>query len=107
MLRDAVREMACAARADEVARQQRLEARAELTRAEAYAAAMEDLVELDHRSAPEPLVTEIRRFVRRHSRRLARGLGTQPRPARVLDVLFDVQERIQQRMGEGMAARAA
>jgi hypothetical protein len=34
-------------------------------------------------------------------------MGTQPRPARVLDVLFEVQERIQQRMGEGMAARAA
>jgi hypothetical protein len=107
MLRDAVREMERVARADEVARQQRLAARAELTRAEAYAAAMEDLVELDHRVAPEPLVTEIRRFVRRHNRRLARGLGTQPRPARVLDVLFDVQERIQLRMGEAMAARAA
>jgi hypothetical protein len=107
MLRDAVREMACAARADEVARQQRLEARAELTRAEAYAVAMEDLVELDHRFPPEPLVTEIRRFVRRHSRRLARAMGAQPRPARVLDVLFEVQERIQERMGEGMAARAA
>ncbi len=107
MLRDAVREMEQAARADERAREERIAARAELTRAEAYAAAIEDLVELNHRTAPEPLMTEIRRFVRRHSRRLARAMGTQPQPARVLDVLFDVQERIQQRMGEGMAARAA
>jgi len=106
MLRDAVREMECAARADERAREQRLAARAELTRAEAYAAAMEELVELGHSTAPEPLVAEIRSFVRRHSRRLARAMGTQARPARVLDVLFDVQERIQQRMGEGMARAA-
>ncbi len=107
MLRDAVLEMNRAARADECAREQRIAARAELTRAEAYAAAMEDLVELNHRTAPEPLVTEIRRFVRCHSRRLARAMGAQPQPARVLDVLFDVQERIQLRMGEGMARRAA
>src|ERR1700730_7013995 len=107
MLRDAVRAMARAVRAGEDARPEGPGARADRPRAEPSAVAMEDLVELDHRFAPEPLVTEIRRFVRRHSRRQARDMGTQPRPARVLDVLFEVQERIQQRMGEGMAARAA
>jgi hypothetical protein len=104
MLRDAIREIEQAARADDHARRRRVEARAELTQAEAYAAVVEDLVVREQRAVPETLTTEIRRFVRRHSRRLARALGTQPRPARTLDVLFDVQERIQQRMEMASAA---
>jgi hypothetical protein len=104
MLSDAVREMELAARVDERARRRRLEARAELTRAEAYAAEVEDLVAREQRAVPETLAAEIRRFVRGYSRRLARALGTQPRPAPVLDVLFDVQERIQERMAMARAA---
>jgi hypothetical protein len=104
MLSDAIREMERAAHVDERARRRRIEARAELTRAEAYAAEVEDLVAREQRAVPETLAVEIRRFVRGYSRRLARALGTQPRPAPVLDVLFDVQERIQQRM---QVARAA
>lgn len=98
MLRDAIREIDRATRADAEARRRRVEARAELTRAEAYAAEVEDLVVLERRSVPDRLAVEIRVFVRRHSRRLARAVGAQPHPARLLDVLFDVQERIQQRM---------
>jgi hypothetical protein len=104
MLRDALREMQQAARVDERARRRRVEARAELTRAEAYAAEVEELVAREQRAVPEWLTAEIRRFVRGHSRRLARALGGQPRPAPVLDVLFDVQERIQQRMEPAGAA---
>lgn len=107
MLTDAIREMERAVRADAEARRKRLAARAELSRAEAYAAEIEELVERDLRTVPEGLSLEIRRFVRGHSRRLARALGNQPRPTRLLDALFDLQERIQQRMVEEGMARAA
>jgi hypothetical protein len=107
MLRDALREMERAVRVDAAVRRRRAEARAELCRAEAFAAQVEELLELEQRSAPETLVLEIRRFVRRHSRRLARGLSGRPGPARLLDVLFDVQERIQQGMEQARMPSAA
>jgi len=106
MLRDAVREMQRAACADERARTRRLRARAELTRAEGYAVEVEELLVLGRRAVPDTLMTEIRRFVRRHSRRMARALGAEPAPARLLDVLFDLQERIQERMSAAMAHAA-
>lgn len=106
MLRDAIREMERAVRAEERARWRRVQARAELTRAEGYAAEVEELVVLERPSVPDSMMTEIRRFVRGYSRRLARGLGAEPQPARLLDVLFDVQERIQERMSQEMARAA-
>ena len=106
MLSDAVREMVRAARADECARARRLEARADLGRAEGYAAEVEEIVALERSTVPATLLTEIRRFIRRHSRRMARGLGAEPAPARVLDALFDVQERIQARMSAAMERAA-
>jgi hypothetical protein len=96
MLRDALREMDLAVRADAAMRRRRQEARAELTRAEAFAAQVEELLELERHSAPETLVTEVRRFVRGYSRRMARALSGRPGPQQLLDVLFEVQERIQQ-----------
>jgi hypothetical protein len=107
VLTDAIREMRLAVKADEEARRLRAEARADLTRAEAFAMQVEELVELNRCSVPETLVVDIRRFVRGHSRRLARAIGGEPRPAHVLDVLFDVQERIQQRMEEERVLSAA
>ena len=106
MLSDAVREMLRAARADECARARRLEARADLGRAEGYAAEVEEIVALERSTVPATLLTEIRRFIRRHSRRMARSLGDEPAPARVLDALFDVQERIQTRMSAAMERAA-
>ena len=106
MLSDAVREMLRAARADERARERRLRTRAELGRAEEYAAEVEELLALERSTVPDTLLTEIRRFIRRHSRRMARSLGAEPAPARVLDALFDVQERIQERMSAAMARAA-
>ena len=96
MLSDALMEMDLAVRADEERRRRRQAARAELTRAESFAAQVEELLELERPSAPETLVTEIRRFVRGHSRRMAQALSGRPGPQRLLDVLFEVQERIQQ-----------
>ncbi|HVS40778.1 MAG TPA: hypothetical protein VMU20_00795 [Candidatus Dormibacteraeota bacterium] len=106
MLSDAVREMVRAARADECARARRLEARADLGRAEGYAAEVEEIVALERSTVPATLLTEIRRFIRRHSRRMARSLGAEPAPSRVLDALFDVQERIQARMSAAMERAA-
>lgn len=106
MLRDAVREMECAARADERAKTQRVRARAELGRAEAYAAEVEELLALERPTVPDTLLIEVRRFIRMYSRRMARALGTDPAPARLLDALFEVQERIQERMFAAMAAAA-
>ena len=106
MIRDAIREMEWAAHVDELARRRRVLARAELSRAEDYAAEIEEFVVLERRAVPDSLMTEIRRFVRGHSRRLARSLAGEPPPARLLDVLFDVQERIQERMAESMARAA-
>jgi hypothetical protein len=106
MLRDAIREIERAVQADEQARRRRVLARAELSRAEDYAAEVEELVVLERPAVPDTLMTEIRRFVRGHSRRLARCLAGEPAPARLLDVLFDVQERIQERMAERIARAA-
>ena len=106
MLSDAVREMERAMRADEWARTRRRRERAELSRAEEYAVEVEELLVLGRRAVPDTLMTEIRRFVRRHSRRMARALGAEPAPARLLDVLFDLQERIQERMSAAMAHAA-
>lgn len=106
MIRDAIREMERAVRVDEEARRRRAMVRAELSRAEDYAAEVEEFVVLDRPAVPDTLMTEIRRFVRGHSRRLARCLSGEPPPARLLDVLFDVQERIQERMAGRMANAA-
>jgi hypothetical protein len=106
MLSDAVREMQRAWWADERARARRVEARADLGRAEGYAAEVEEILALDRSTVPVTLLTEIRRFIRRHSRRMARSLGAEPAPARVLDALFDVQERIQARMSAAMETAA-
>lgn len=106
MLSDAVREMQGAARADERVRARRLETRADLGRAEGYAAEVEEILALERSTVPATLLTEIRRFIRRHSHRMARSLGAEPAPARVLDALFDVQERIQARMSAAMERAA-
>ena len=46
--------------------------------AEDYAVAVEELIVRERRTVPDSLMTEVRRFVRRHSRRLARLLAGQP-----------------------------
>ena len=97
MLSDAIRDIHEAMRLDRAERQRRREMRAGFERAEAYMWQIEEMLEDGNPHVPDPLVIEIARFVRPHSRRLARMLTRDPEhsPVQVLDVLFDVQERIQ------------
>src|SRR5258708_12040388 len=73
--------------------------RANFDRADGYMWQIEEMLEEGTAHVPDRLVIEIARFVRPYSRRLARSLTRDPErnPVQVLDVLFDVQERIQRR----------
>lgn len=97
MLSDAIRDIEQAARLDQEERERRQEMRASFQRAEGYMWQIEEILEEGSERVPDPLVTEIARFVRPYSRRLARLLTRDPdrNPVQVLDVLFEVQERIQ------------
>ena len=96
MLSDAIADIDRAVSADDQARRARAEARRPLRQAEAYLLTIEDLVEDFAPAVPEPLLTEIRRFIRPYSRRLSRSVrAAGGRPEAVLDALFEVEERIQ------------
>ena len=97
MLSDAIRDIDTAIQIHRAERERRVEMRSGFARAEAYMWQIEDMLEDGNRHVPDPLVIEIARFVRPHSRRLARQLTRDPEhdPVQVLEVLFDVQERIQ------------
>jgi hypothetical protein len=97
VLADAIRDIDNAVRLDREERERRAGARASFERAEHYVWTIEEMLEDGVDRVPDPLVIEIARFVRPFSRRLARMLTRDPdrNPVQVLDVLFDVQERIQ------------
>lgn len=97
MLSEAIREIHQAERQDRAERERRYAMRAGFERADGYMWQIEDMLEDGTEHVPDPLVVEIARFVRPHSRRLARSLTGDPErnPVQVLDVLFDVQERMQ------------
>ena len=99
MLCDAIRDIDDAVRRDREERRRRAATRASFHRAEGYMWQIEEMLEDGARHVPDPVVIEIARFVRPISRRLARVLTGDPErnPVHVLDVLFDVQERIQDR----------
>ena len=106
MLSDAIRDIDEAVQLDHEERERRREMRAGFERTEGYMWQIEDILEEGTAHVPDPLVTEIARFVRPYSRRLARLITRDPEhsPVQVLDVLFDVQERIQRRTEEQAAA---
>ena len=97
MLCDAIRDIDQAVQLDREERERRRDVRAGFERAEGYMWQIEELLEEGSAHVPDRLVVEIARFVRPHSRRLARVITRDPEhsPAQVLEVLFDVQERIQ------------
>jgi len=97
MLCDAIRDIDDAVRRDREERERQTASRATFQRAEGYMWQIEEMLEDGAHHVPDPMVIEIARFVRPISRRLARLLTGDPErdPAQVLDVLFDVQERIQ------------
>ena len=98
MLSDAIRDIDEATRLSREERERRREMRAGFQRAEGYMWQIEEMLEDGAAHVPDPMVTEIARFVRPYSRRMARVLtrDAERNPVQVLDVLFDVQERIQQ-----------
>jgi hypothetical protein len=100
MLSDAIRDIDQAVRHDREERERREEMRAGFHRAETYMWQIEEMLEDGTAHVPDPMVIEIARFVRPYSRRLARLLTRDPErnPVQVLDVLFDVQERIQRQI---------
>ncbi|TMC51047.1 MAG: hypothetical protein E6J14_00945 [Chloroflexi bacterium] len=101
MLRDAVADIRQAVSREEAARRRRLHQKEALRRSDEYLWCVEDTLEDRAQPLPESLVTEIARFVHPYSRRLARQARLGAREGdttRVLDVLFDVQERIQERI---------
>ena len=97
MLADAIADIERATELDREERERRQAVRAAFQRADGYIWQIEEMLETGGGRVPDPMVTEIARFVRPYSRRLARVLTRDPErnPAQVLDVLFDVQERIQ------------
>jgi hypothetical protein len=97
MLCDAIRDIDKAVRLDHEERERRAAMRASFQRAEGYMWQIEEMLEEGADRVPDLVVTELARFVRPYSRRLARLLTRDPvrNPVHVLDVLFDVQERIQ------------
>lgn len=97
MLSDAIRDIDEAVRLNHEERERRRAMRAGFERAEGYMWQIEEMLEDGAAHVPDPVLTEIARFVRPYSRRLARLLtrDEERNPVQVLDVLFDVQERIQ------------
>lgn len=97
MLSDAIREIDQAIRLDREERERRQEMRAGFQRAESYMWQIEEMLEDGTEHVPDLMVIEIARFVRPYGRRLAQLLtrDLERSPVHVLDVLFDVQERIQ------------
>jgi hypothetical protein len=97
VLSDAIRDIDEAVQLDREERERRREMRSGFERSEAFMWQIEEMLEDGSHHVPDPLVIEIARFVRPYSRRMARLLTRDPEhnPVQVLDVLFDVQERIQ------------
>ena len=104
MLSDAIREINEAVQRDHEERDRRAASRASFDRAEGFMWQIEEMLEDGTAHVPDPVVIEIARFVRPYSRRLARVLTSDVErdPVAVLDVLFDVQERIQREQGLGV-----
>ena len=94
MLSAAVRDITDAAR-QEALRRQRLEIhRSAIKRLDGWLATVEDMLEDDRESVPEPLIREIAAFLREVNPKLHRALlrNRAREASRVLDVLFDAQE---------------
>lgn len=106
MLATAISDIERAGREAEEERRRRDAGKRTLRRAESYLGIVEDMVEDELPAVPEPLFGEITGFVRSHSRRLARTLRQESgsAPAAVLDVLFELEERVQRQHGDLAAA---
>jgi hypothetical protein len=106
MLSDAIDEIRCRLAAEDERRRRRAEFVAPLRQAEDYAHRVEEVLVKGGQQVPADLAADIRDFVRAQSPELAQRL----RPpvwevaAAVLDLLFDLQEQVQHRMGRSAAS---
>ena len=96
MLRDAVRDMWVADKLDEQRRQLALARRQDLKKIDAWLEQVECMLEADQREVPEPLIKEIAPYLRALDPKLHRSLlrNRTREASRVLDILFDAQERL-------------
>ena len=96
MLRDAVRDMWVADKLDEQRRQLALARRQDLKKIDAWLEHVECMLEADQREVPEPLIKEIAPYLRALDPKLHRSLlrNRTREASRVLDILFDAQERL-------------
>ncbi|HEX6489119.1 MAG TPA: hypothetical protein VF137_09675 [Candidatus Dormibacteraeota bacterium] len=96
MLSDAVRDITDAARS-EARRRQRLELqRQDIRRLDGWLETVENMLEEERETVPEPLIREIAAFLREINPKLHRALlrNRAREASRVLDVLFDAQELV-------------
>jgi hypothetical protein len=100
MLCDAIDEIHREFEAAADRRNQELQRRADVRRADDFLLSIEDIIENRRGAVPAPLIEEITRFVRPLSRKLLRALNRNVTrdPVRVLDVLFDVQQLLLPRL---------
>jgi hypothetical protein len=102
LLSDAVREIIVARELDHERRRQLLEQRQALRQLDTWMHHIENMLEENQRTVPEPLVREIGTFVRALNPKLHRHLqrNRNREASRVLDVIFDAQEELLPRLPE-------
>ena len=99
MLREAIRDIQHSDESSKQRHHQLAASRVQMRRLDHWLGLVEGILEQDHRTVPEPLVSEIAEFVQDIDPKLRRDLArNRGRSAtRVLDVLFDAQEQLMPR----------
>ena len=94
MLREAIKDIQRSDESSKVRHHQLAASRVQMRRLDHWLGQVEAMLEQDHKTVPEPLVSEIAEFVQDIDPKLRRDLArNRGRSAtRVLDVLFDAQE---------------
>jgi hypothetical protein len=106
MLSDAIAEIRHLLAAEDDRRRRRAEFVAPLRQAEDYAHRVEEVLVRGGRQVPAELADDIRDYVRAQAPELSQRLRPQlwDVAAAVLDLLFDLQEQLQLRMGRSSAS---
>ncbi len=96
MLREAVRDIHIAEIMNERRRLEVVQRKATIRRVDSWLQDIENMLECDQKTVPEPLIKEIAGFLREVDPKLHRSLlrNRARETARVLDVLFDAQEHL-------------
>jgi hypothetical protein len=102
LLSDAIRDISVARELDLERRRMLFERRQALRQLDSWMHHVENMLEENNRTVPEPLVREIGTFVRALNPKLHRHLqrNRTREASRVLDVLFDAQEELLPRLSE-------